>query len=230
MPRSGSVLVGTAARFVEVLDGLAHLVGTGGAEFVVQGPLDEVAAGIHLDLVVLDTFGMALDSTTSAFAFRQLAQRGPLAVLAHDLHPALVERVTECGGRGVIAKSLPAGEMIDSFRQLASGWRGTAGPTVSLPASSVLRWPAMEAGLSERESHVLALVADGLSNREVAEALWLSPETVKAYVRRLFSKLGLRNRVEAAGFVHQSPGFRPSASVPLASPASRGSSTGGLWP
>ncbi len=52
--------------------------------------------------------------------------------------------------------------------------------------------------LSMREREVLALIALGMSNREVASELYLSVDTVKTYVRRLYSKLGVRNRTQAA--------------------------------
>ena len=68
-------------------------------------------------------------------------------------------------------------------------------------------WPGRSAGLSERESEVLALLARGLTNREIAEAVFLSPETVKSYVAQIFSKLGVRNRVEATRFVNRSGEF-----------------------
>ena len=68
-------------------------------------------------------------------------------------------------------------------------------------------WPGRSAGLSERESEVLALLARGLTNREIADAMFLSPETVKSYVAQILSKLRVRNRVEATRFVHRSGEF-----------------------
>jgi len=84
-------------------------------------------------------------------------------------------------------------------------------------------WPGRSAGLSKRESDVLALLAQGLTNREIAKAVFLSPETVKGYVAQIYSKLGVRNRVEASRFVHcsvgstASPGLgSPDRSAPIA--------------
>ena len=53
-------------------------------------------------------------------------------------------------------------------------------------------------GLSTREEEVLALIAQGMSNVEIGRELFLSVDTVKTYVRRLYSKLGVRNRAQAA--------------------------------
>jgi DNA-binding NarL/FixJ family response regulator len=68
-------------------------------------------------------------------------------------------------------------------------------------------WPGKGDGLTERESQVLVLVAEGLSNREIAAALYLGVETIKGYMHQVFSKLALRNRVEATNYVHHSGAF-----------------------
>jgi len=57
-----------------------------------------------------------------------------------------------------------------------------------------------EGELSEREQEVLALVAQGLSNREIATQLYISPKTASHHVSRLLAKLGLRNRAEATAW------------------------------
>src|SRR6476620_1135280 len=68
-------------------------------------------------------------------------------------------------------------------------------------------WPGEELGLSERESQVLALLANGLTNAEIGDHLYLGSETVKTYVRAALMKLGCRNRVQAAAFVARSAAF-----------------------
>src|SRR5262249_17315065 len=73
-----------------------------------------------------------------------------------------------------------------------------------------LDWPGKAQGLTERESQVVVLAAEGLTNREIAVALFLSPHTVKGYVSQALSKLGLRNRVEAAAFVNAGGAFARS--------------------
>ena len=72
------------------------------------------------------------------------------------------------------------------------------GMTVFEPSSE----PA-DMGLSTREREVLELIADGATNREIADALFLSPHTVKEYTSSLYRKLNVRNRAEAASRAEQ---------------------------
>lgn len=73
------------------------------------------------------------------------------------------------------------------------------------------RWIGRSEGLSERESQVLVLCARGLRNREIADALYLNIETVKSHLKHAYSRLGIRNRAEAAAFVLQLEGDAPAA-------------------
>jgi DNA-binding NarL/FixJ family response regulator len=61
-----------------------------------------------------------------------------------------------------------------------------------------LQWPGRDAGLTERESELLALLPTGMSNRELSEQLHISENTIKVHLKSLFSKLGVRNRAQAA--------------------------------
>ncbi len=60
-------------------------------------------------------------------------------------------------------------------------------------------WPGARLGLSQRESDVLALLVDGLANREIAERLFVGQETVKTHLHSLYRKLAVRDRAGAVG-------------------------------
>lgn len=77
--------------------------------------------------------------------------------------------------------------------------RDDPAPPAAAPAGE--RWIGDGHGLTERESEVLVLCARGLRNREIAEALFLNIETVKSHLKRAYSRLGIRNRAQAAAFV-----------------------------
>lgn len=72
-------------------------------------------------------------------------------------------------------------------------------------------WPGKELGLTERESQVMGLVAKGLPNREIAEQLLLSVDTVKTHLKALYRKMGVRNRAEVVALAHTDRSLRRSA-------------------
>ena len=72
-----------------------------------------------------------------------------------------------------------------------------AGQKIGFDGAAARRAP-LQAGLSDRESEVLALIATGATNAQIADDLYLSVETVKTYVKRLYAKLGVHNRAQAA--------------------------------
>jgi DNA-binding NarL/FixJ family response regulator len=94
-------------------------------------------------------------------------------------------------------------------------WRAArielARPTPTEPSA------AAQTGLSPRELEVLALVADGLTNREIGSTLFISEKTVRVHVSRILAKLGAANRTQAATLA-QHLGIRPVGASPERSP------------
>lgn len=164
--------------------------------------------------------------------FATLATRHPDVVLLHgidadDATPILtairrtgrVVRVLSIGVRdgetapdvdGFVCGSLPAWatpeEVVAAVRVAAAGFAlrpadelGQAASVVPIAGREVVR----RDGLSERECDVLTLVARGMSNAEIASDLTVSEHTVKSHMQSLLSKLGLRNRIHAVIYAHQ---------------------------
>lgn len=161
--------------------------------------------------------------------FATLATRHPDVVLLHgidaqDAAPILtairrtgrVVRVLSIGVRdgatapdvdGFVCGSLPAWatpeEVVAAVRVAAAGFAmrpaGEVGQVVAIASREIVR----RDGLSERECDVLALVARGMSNAEIASDLTVSEHTVKSHMQSLLSKLGLRNRIHAVIYAHQ---------------------------
>ena len=84
-------------------------------------------------------------------------------------------------------------------------------------------WPGQAAGLSPRESEVLAFITQGLSNQEIAQTIYLSINSVKTYIRTAYRKIGVASRSQAVGWGMQH-GFEP-ASMRLLEPAGRAGMT-----
>jgi two-component system response regulator DevR len=111
---------------------------------------------------------------------------GAAGYLTKDLSPDALQRAVRGIRSGDLAMSRAmAAEVINQLAG-ATNRPAAGGPSPALP------------GVSAREEQVLALLADGLTDREIAERLGISPRTVETHVGSLLSKLGVRNRAQAA--------------------------------
>ncbi len=107
-----------------------------------------------------------------------------------DILPAI-----ETGATGYLLKDTPREELFEAIRAAAQG-RPLLAPAVAARLMERMRGPAEEA-LSSREIEVLALVAKGANNREVAGQLFISEATVKTHLLHIYSKLGVADRTAA---------------------------------
>ena len=101
------------------------------------------------------------------------------------------DQLVEAGVSGVVHKDVEAGEIVDAVRAVASGARLIAGPHSE-------NGDGHGSPLSSRERGILALVAAGRTNAEIAEELFFATKTVERHVARIVGKLGARNRAHAA--------------------------------
>jgi DNA-binding CsgD family transcriptional regulator len=101
-----------------------------------------------------------------------------------------------------IASGLAARPLCAEIESLARRGRLSLG-TAAAPITSEQPSPLTQLGLTTREQEVLALVATGLTNRQIAETLFISPKTATLHVSNILSKLGVTNRVAAATIAHR---------------------------
>jgi DNA-binding NarL/FixJ family response regulator len=161
-----------------------------------------------VDVALFDLYGRLGVAGTKLRALADDPNVAHVAVFSLELGPDLISEGRAAGASAFISKALTGRDIVDALVRAAAGEAVIAALPGPRPASPELDWPARSDGLTERESQMLVLLAEGLSNREIAAALFLSPETVKSYLSKTFQKLGVRNRVEAAAYVHRSPDFR----------------------
>ena len=103
-----------------------------------------------------------------------------------------VQRALQAGARGYLLKNMPPSELLDVIRQVHAGKKRIP-PEI---ASQLLEHMSDE-GLTQREVEVLREVADGNRNREIAERLFISEETVKVHIKHIMEKLGAADRTQA---------------------------------
>ena len=106
------------------------------------------------------------------------------------------------GADGYLLKEVRATSLVDGIRAVAAG-RSLMDPAVTARVLARASTPAPD--LTPRETEILQLIADGLSNREIAERLFLAEKTVKNYVSGILSKLGMQRRTQAARWSLEHP-------------------------
>lgn len=121
-----------------------------------------------------------------------------VVMLTHTDDPSTVSEALAAGAAGYLVHgALEPAAMVDAIRLCRNGSQVVSGVGVGLAPASHPPAPAVRGLLSRREAEVMDLVADGLSNGEVAKDLFISEKTVKNHVNSLFAKLGVTTRSQA---------------------------------
>jgi DNA-binding CsgD family transcriptional regulator len=123
-------------------------------------------------------------------------------------HEEIGVLVANHGAHGYLSKTLPARELVAALEAVHAGEVVVSEATGRARGAPGQDWPGRSEGLSEREAEILALITQGKSNADVARLTYLSPNTVKSYIRTIYRKLGVDSRTRAVlwGVQH---GFTP---------------------
>jgi DNA-binding NarL/FixJ family response regulator len=155
-----------------------------------------VTSAADADVVLYDVLGVHRHGSDLA---RILHPGGPVVVaISHDLRPDLRARALAAGAHGWVSMSIGSEALIEVVEAAADG-RDLPGCRDPLGA---------EVRLTTREVEVLSLIAQGMSNLEIAERLFLSINSVKTYIRSGYAKIGATSRSRAVAWCLQH-GFAP---------------------
>lgn len=155
------------------------------------------------DLVLMDIRMPVMDGVLGTKLIKEHFPTIPIVILTTFKDDEYIKEALTNGAAGYILKSQPADSIIDSLRAAAKGnivlERAVASSLSAMLKEDNYKGQA-ELQLTSREMEVLELVGEGLSNREIAEKLFLSEGTVRNYVTALLEKLELRDRTQLAIF------------------------------
>ncbi|WP_129306147.1 response regulator transcription factor [Streptomyces sp. L2] len=194
-----------------LLEGVEVVGSAGDGEEAVR-----LVADLAPDVVLMDLRMPRCDGVEATRRIRSQYPGTQVVVLTtyaddESLFPAL-----HAGARGYLTKDAGGDEIVRAVHSVLSGQAGLA-PSVQRRLLERLSEPepgpaAVEPpdGLTARETEVLVLIADGLTNQEIAQRLHVSTATVKTHINNLFAKTGLKDRAQAVRYAYAKGLVRPS--------------------
>jgi two-component system, NarL family, nitrate/nitrite response regulator NarL len=193
-----------------VREALSHYLksGDGSIDVVEAGSLEDVVRQGYrapFDVVLLDYRLPGTKGDAAIAAMRQLFPETPVIVLSGAITREEARSALVGGAAGVISKDIEGRRLLQTIRDIIGGElqiSGLAEPS-SLPPIPLAapQERGRAANLSNREAQVARLLVEGLSNKEIAKALGIADITVRLHLRRVFHKVGARNRIDAVRII-----------------------------
>jgi len=160
-----------------------------------------LAQQVKPDVVLLDVRMPGGDGLSALGRIRIDHSTLPVLMLSNYDNPTYIARAVALGANGYLLKSASRAELIEAIRRAYNGdnlWTREELHRVTGALAAPRLGIESDVPLTQREAEVLKLVAEGLTNRQVAEALNISYETVKEHVQNMLRKIGVSDRTQAA--------------------------------
>lgn len=166
------------------------------------------AAGRGPDVALVDLVMPGLDGVGVAQALRRLPEPPRVMILSSFGDSERLRSALRAGVSGYVLKSASPEEIAEAVREVSSG-RLHLDAALSTSLAQALTPSGIPVSLTYREREVVALIAKGKSNKDIAAALVISERTARTHVSHLLGKLGLESRMQLAIWSHAN-GFRPA--------------------
>jgi len=179
-----------------VVVGVAHMFASYADRVQVVDLAANEPVSVEVDIALFDTFaqGEADSSDLDVVLANPLAKK--VVVYTWVLDVDIADEALRKGACGYLSKTLPASQLVDAIERIHLGEVVVSPPS---PHTEIVAqdWPGRSEGLTARESEMLALITQGKSNAEIAEITYLSPNSVKTYIRSAYAKIGVTSRTQA---------------------------------
>ena len=194
-----------------VLIGLAHMFDGYEDRIRVVEIDSRESIKVPIDVVMYDSFAQPESDQDEIDALVRNPRAGRVVVYTLNFHPTLIASAIGRGVDGYLSKAIPASKLVESIEAIHAGEKVIDDATRRVKSADALDWPGKQEGISDRESEILALITQGKNNADVAMLTYLSPNTVKSYIRSIYRKIGVDSRTQAVlwGVAH---GFTPDTS------------------
>jgi DNA-binding NarL/FixJ family response regulator len=198
------VLLAHSTRLMR--EGIAGLLNGAGFELVAdidnEADLARLTTRYNPDILLLDWDLPKAPVEMVRMLAEERKFQGALVLVGHPESPESVVGAIQAGARGCLSLDLPGEEFVSRLRLLA---QGDFVVSRDLAPSLSQQWadktaPETTDGLSDREREVLVLVSSGATNKEIAQELTVTENTVKVHLRHILDKLDLRNRQQLAAY------------------------------
>lgn len=207
---SAAVRIALVDDYDVVVFGLAHMLEPFADRIrVAQLDVNEPVT-VDVDIALYDTFAQPESDHRNFRTLLDNPHAAKVVIYTWSFDPELIASARRGGVHGYLAKSLPAGRLVEALEAVHRGQVVVSEPHSRVNSAPGLDWPGRDVGLTDRESEILALITQGRSNAEIATLSYLSPNTIKSYIRAIYRKIGAGSRTQAVlwGVNH---GFAPSS-------------------
>jgi DNA-binding NarL/FixJ family response regulator len=207
-PTNGPITVALVDDYDVVVMGVANMFDRYRDRVVVAELDATMAVKDPVDIVLYDSFAQPESDhhEIGILVANPCAHR--VVVYTWNFHPDLIASAKQHGAHGYLSKTLPARELVAALEAVHAGDTVISDVPARTRSAVGLDWPGRGEGLSDRESEILALITQGKNNADVARLTYLSPNTVKSYIRSIYRKIDVGSRTQAVlwGVKH---GFTP---------------------
>jgi NarL family two-component system response regulator LiaR len=148
-------------------------------------------------VVLMDMIMPRMDGITATEHIRQACPDTGVIALTSFSDEENVQAALKAGAIGYLMKNISGDELANAIRRAAAGESTLAPEAAQVLIRATVRPPALGHDLTDREREVLALMIEGLNNREIGEQLVISSSTVKNHVSSILGKLGTTSRTQA---------------------------------
>jgi len=152
---------------------------------------------IRPDVILMDLMLPDMDGATATRAIRQQSPEVEVIALTSYKEPELIKSALEAGAIGYLLKDVSAEELAHAIRAAHAGRATLSAEATQVIVRSAGQPPEPGFDLTAREREVLVLLAEGLTNDQIAARLTVSPSTIKSHVSNILTKLGVASRTEA---------------------------------
>ena len=151
----------------------------------------------EVDVALYDSFAQPESDHEEIAVLMASPHARRVAIYTWNFHEELIRSARELGVSGYLSKALPARDLVAALEAVHAGDVVVSDPPHQKRGSSGLDWPGRREGLTDREAEILALITQGKSNAEIAALTYLSPNTVKSYIRTVYRKIDVGSRTQA---------------------------------